>query len=262
MTLALRAVTAAVLLFLLAPMVVVVAMSFSPTEALVFPPRGLSLRWYAEFAASDRWTSATRNSLIVAGCTTAVATLLGTLAALGLHLGTFRGRATIAAMLSLPIVTPYIVTAAAMFFAFSVVGLTGTLVGLVLAHTVVAVPFVVLSVAAALRGFDMNLLLAAASLGARRGTAFRRVLVPGIWPGIAAGAVFAFATSLDEFVITLFMAGPGQFTLPRQMYAAVRDFVSPTILAAATVLFLGSTLFLLASEALRWRAERRRGTGR
>lgn len=253
----LRLATALVLAFLLAPMVAVIILSFSPTELMVLPPRGFSLRWYEEFFQSGRWVLATRNSFVVAGATTIVATALGTMAALGIQLGRFRGKAMLVTLLTLPMVTPYIVTAAAMFFAYSLVGLTGSLTGLVLAHTIVAVPFVVVSVLATLQTFDATLLRAAASLGAAPATAFIRIVVPNIWPGIAAGAIFAFATSLDEFVITLFMAGPGQFTLPRQMYASVREFLSPTILAAATLLFLCSLAFLLVSEILRLRAERR-----
>lgn len=256
---ALRFMTALVLLFLMAPMVAVILMSFSPTELLAFPPRGLSLRWYGELLASDSWRLATRNSLVVATATTVLATLLGTLAALGLHLGRFRGRALLIALLTMPIVTPSIVTAAAMFFAFATVGLASSLAGLVLAHTVIAVPFVVIAVLAALQTFDATLLRAAASLGATPLRAFRRVVVPAIWPGIAAGGIFAFAISFDEFVITLFMAAPGQFTLPRQMYAAIQEYLSPTILAAATLLFLASLLFLLASEALHLRSLRRHG---
>jgi putative spermidine/putrescine transport system permease protein len=247
------AVAALVLLFLSLPMLVVLWLSFSPTELLSFPPRGLSLRWYADFFESERWVLATRNSLVVGGATMVVATLLGTAAALGLHLGAFRGRAVLLGLLTLPMVTPFIVTAASMFFAFSLVGLAGTLPGLVLGHTVVAVPFVLVSVLASLATFDATLLRAAASLGASPWMAFRRVLLPRIWPGVAAGAVFAFATSLDEFVITLFLAGPEQFTLPRQMYANVREYMTPTILAAASLLFALSVLLLLVTEALRRR---------
>ncbi|NKC29634.1 ABC transporter permease [Falsiroseomonas selenitidurans] len=249
--------TALVLGFLLAPMAAVVLLSFSPTELMVLPPRGLSLRWYEAFLTEGRWVLATRNSFVVAFATTALATLLGTAAAIGLQLGRFRGKAVLLTLLTLPMVTPYIVTAAAMFFAYSLVGLSGSLAGLVLGHTVVAVPFVVVAVLATLQGFDATLLRAAASLGAAPLPALWRVVVPNIWPGIAAGAIFAFATSLDEFVITLFLAGPGQFTLPRQMYASVREFLSPTILAAATLLFLSSLVFLLGSELLRLRAARR-----
>jgi len=246
-------VTVLVLAFLLAPMLAALWLSFSPTEVLRLPPRGYSLRWYADFLSNERWTLATRNSLLVASCTTAVATALGTAAALGLHLGEFRFRALIVALLTLPMVTPFIVTAAGMFFAFSAVGLAGTLPGLVLGHTVIAVPFVLISVLASLSTFDGTLLRAAASLGASPTLAFRRVLLPRIWPGVAAGAVFAFATSLDEFVITLFLAGPAEFTLPRQMYATVREYMTPTILAAASLLFLASFAMLLVTEALRRR---------
>ncbi|WP_372619744.1 ABC transporter permease [Falsiroseomonas sp.] len=242
-----------VLAFLMLPMLAVLVLSFSPTEVLSFPPRSLSLRWYADFFADDRWVLATRNSLVVGAATMCVATVLGTAAALGLHLGQFRGRAVLLGLLTLPMVTPFIVTAASMFFAFSLVGLSGTLPGLVLGHTVVAVPFVLVSVLASLATFDPNLLRAAASLGAPPWMAFSRVLLPRIWPGVAAGAVFAFATSLDEFVITLFLAGPGQFTLPRQMYANVREYMTPTILSAASLLFLASLALLLVTEALRRR---------
>ncbi|MGG5823405.1 ABC transporter permease [Falsiroseomonas sp. HW251] len=244
---------ALVLAFLTAPMAAALWLSFSPTEVLAFPPRGFSLRWYVDFFANERWTLATRNSLVVGACTMLLASALGTAAAIGLHLGQFRGRALILALLTAPMVTPFIVTAASLFFAFSLVGLAGTLAGLVLGHTVVAVPFVVITVLASLSTFDSGLLRAAASLGAPPAMAFRRVLLPRIWPGVAAGAVFAFATSLDEFVITLFLAGPGQFTLPRQMYANVREYMTPTILAAASLLFLASFVFLLLTEALRKR---------
>lgn len=249
----LLAVAALVIVFLLAPMLAAFWLSFAPSELLRFPPRGLSLRWYADFFTNERWLLATRNSLVVAGCTMLLATLLGTAAALGLHLGRFRGRALLLALFSLPMVTPFIVTAAALFFAFSAIGIAGTLAGLVLGHTIVAVPFVVITVLASLATFDATLLRAAASLGAPPWMALRRVLLPRIWPGIAGGAVFAFATSLDEFVITLFLAGPGQFTLPRQMYANVREYMTPTILAAASLLFLASLLLLLLAEALRKR---------
>jgi putative spermidine/putrescine transport system permease protein len=242
-----------VLTFLAAPMLAALWLSFSPTELLSFPPRGFSLRWYADFFGNERWVLATRNSLVVAAATMVAATLLGTSAALGLHLGRFRARGLFLAMLTLPMVTPFIVTAASMFFAFSLVGLAGTLPGLVLGHVVVAVPFVVVTVLASLSSFDGTLLRAAASLGAPPWLAFRRVLLPRIWPGVAAGAVFAFATSLDEFIITLFLAGPAQFTLPRQMYANVREYMTPTILAAASLLFLASFAFLLLTEALRKR---------
>jgi putative spermidine/putrescine transport system permease protein len=244
---------ALVLLFLVSPMLAILPLSFSDSEILRLPPGGWSLRWYERLFTSDRWLLAARNSVVVAVATTLLGTVLGTLAALGLHFGRIPGRSAILALLAMPVVTPSVVTAAALFLAYSPLGLTGTMAGLVLGHTIISVPFVVLAVLASLRGFDATLLRAAASLGATPAQAFRRVVLPLIAPGVAAGAVFAFATSFDEFILTLFLAGPGQFTLPRQIYAAVRDVWDPTICAAAVVLFLASMFLLLASEAARKR---------
>ena len=234
-------------------MAAIIPLSLSPSELMRLPPTGLSLRWYEELLGSERWMLALRNSLVIGIATTMVATTLGTLAALGLHLGRFRGKAVIIALLTLPIITPSIVTAASLFLAFSLVGISGTLAGLVLAHTVVAVPFVLIAVLAALQGFDSTLLRAAAALGAAPHVAFLRVVFPLIAPGILTGAVFAFATSFDEFIITLFIAGPAQYTLPRQIYASVREFLSPTICAAAVLLFAASVLLLAVSEWARGR---------
>lgn len=255
-SLTLGLITALVLLFLMSPLVAVVPLSFSSSELMRFPPPGFSLRWYEDFWTSGRWVLATRNSFVVALATTVLATGLGSLAALGLYLGRFRGKTMVVALLTLPMVTPSIVTAAAMFFSFSLVGLAASLPGLVLAHTIVAVPFVLIPVLAALQTFDPNLLRAAAALGAPPATAFRRIVLPLVAPGVATGAVFAFATSFDEFVITLFIAGPGQYTLPRQMYASVREFLSPTICAAAVMLFACSLVLLFVAEIMRIRGER------
>lgn len=240
-----------VLAFLMAPMLAAAWLSLSPTELLRFPPPTLSLRWYAELAASERWALAARNSALVGAGATLLATTTGTLAAIGLHLARFPGRGVLLALCGLPIVVPYIVTAAALFFAFSAIGLAGTLAGLVIAHAILGVPFVVIAVLAALRGFDPLLWRAAAASGATPLTAIHRVVLPAVRPGVASGAVFAFAVSLDEFIVTLFLAGPGQFTLPRQIYGSVREFLSPTILAAATLLFGVSLLLLLLAEAAR-----------
>lgn len=248
-----------VLVFLVAPMVAVIILSFSPTERLVFSVQDLSLRWYADFFWNGRWVLATRNSLVVAGATMVTATVLGTAAAIGIHFGRFPARSVLLVIFTLPMVTPFIVTAAALFFSLSTIGLAGTLSGLIIGHTIIAIPFVFLSVLATLQTFDATLLRASASLGAAPWLGFLRVLLPLVWPGVAAGAIFAFATSLDEFVITLFLAGPGQFTLPRQMYANVREYMTPTILAAASLLFCASLLFLGVTEGLRsWSARQRK----
>lgn len=226
-------------------------------ETKGLPTPGYSLRWYEDFFTSSRWLSATWNSFVVGIATMILATLLGTLAAFGIFLGRFPGKALLLAILSLPMVTPVIVTAIAMYFSLSLVGLGSTLTGLILAHTVLSVPFVLLTVLASLQTFDQNLLRAAASLGANPAIAFRRVVLPLIAPGVATGALFAFATSFDELIVALFIASPGQFTLPRQMYAGLREFLSPTIAAAAVLLILFSVLLLALNEFIRKRAQAR-----
>lgn len=249
--------TLAVLAFLVAPIAVVFPLSLSSGELLTLPVPGYSLRWYREFFTNDQWLLATRNSFVVGVATAIVATLLGTLGALGLFLGRFRGKALLVGLLSTPMVVPVVVTAAAVYFAFALVGLNNTLIGLVLAHTVLSVPYVLITVLATLQTFDRNLLKAAATLGAPPHVAFVRVVLPSIAPGVATGALFAFATSFDELIVALFVAIPAQFTLPRQMFAGLREFLSPTI-AAAAVLLIGCSLVLLAlNEWVRARATAR-----
>ena len=253
----LAATTIAILAFLVAPIVVVLPLSLSSGELLTLPVPGYSLRWYRDFFTSDQWLLATRNSFVVGIATAVVATVLGTLGALGVFLGRFRGKALLVGLLSTPMVVPVVVTAAAVYFAFALVGLNNTLTGLVLAHTVLSVPYVLITVLATLQTFDRNLLKAAATLGAPPHVAFVRVVLPSIAPGVATGALFAFATSFDGLIVALFVASPAQFTLPRQMFAGLREFLSPTI-AAAAVLLIGCSLVLLAlNEWVRARANAR-----
>ena len=258
MTRLLRAYTVLVLLFLIAPMLVVVPLSFTSGEVLTLPVPGFSLRWYEDFFTSGRWLTSTRNSLVVGLHAAAFATLLGTLAAFGLFLAPAHGRLKLGrlklAILSLPLVVPAVIAGLAMYFAFAVVGLTSTLAGLILAHTVLAVPYVVVTVLASLQGFDRTQLRAASSLGAPFHVVLRRVVLPQISAAVAAGALFAFATSFDELIVALFIAGPEQFTLPRQMLAGLREFLSPTICAAAVLLTLVSLLLLALHQALVGRA--------
>jgi len=249
--------TAAVLFFLIAPIVVIFPLSLSSGELLTLPVPGYSLRWYEDFFTSSKWLLATRNSFIVGIATAVVATTLGTAAALGIFLGRFRGKAVLVALLSTPMVVPVVVTAVAMYFAFSLVGLNNSLAGLVIAHTVLSVPYVLITVLATLQTFDRNLLKAAATLGAPPHVAFRRVVLPLIAPGVATGALFAFATSFDELVVAIFVSSPGQFTLPRQMYAGLREFLSPTIAATAVMLVICSLVLLAANEIIRTRARLR-----
>jgi putative spermidine/putrescine transport system permease protein len=248
-----------VLAFLVLPILVIVPLSFSAGTFLTFPLPGLSLRWYQELFTSGPWQLALRNSLIVAGATTVLATALGTLAALGLTRADFPGKTALMGVIISPMVVPLVIIAVGVYFFYAPLGLTGSLVGLTLAHTALAVPFVVITVAATLYGFDRNQVRAAASLGASPAVVFLRVTLPLILPGVISGALFAFVTSFDEVVVALFLTGPGERTLPRQMFNGIRENISPVIAAAATLLIALSVLLMLTVEALRRRNERLRG---
>jgi len=236
--------TGAVLVFLVAPIVAIVPLSFSSGSFFQYPLPGLSLRWYEDFFTSSFWLPALKNSLIVGSAATALATVLGTLAALGIWRARFPGQALILATLISPMIVPVIIVAVGTYFAFAPLGLTDGYAGLILAHATLGVPFVVITVLATLSGFDRTLVRAAEGLGASQWTTFRRVTLPLILPGVASGAVFAFAASFDEVIVALLMAGPGQRTLPRQMFAGINDNISLTIAAAATLLIAISLVLM------------------
>jgi len=249
----------AVLLFLIAPILAVMPLSFNSVPFFTYPMPGLSLRWYQDFFLTDRWQGALHNSLIVASSTTVLAMILGTLAALGLSRANFPMRTAVMSLLISPIVVPVVITAVGMYFFFAEVGLLNTYTGLILAHTALASPFVVITVTATLVGFDHSLSRAAASLGASPSMVFFKVILPLILPGMISGALFAFGTSFDEVVVVLFVASPEQRTLPKVMFAGIREMISPTITAAATVLIMVSIGMLTTVELLRRRSERLRG---
>ena len=250
---------ALVFLFLVAPLIAIVPLSFNSGGYLTYPMEGVSLRWYEEFFASSTWRLSIRNTFIVGTMAALVATVLGTMAALGMARGSFPGRAILMALIISPMVLPFVITALGMFFFFTRLGLTNSLFGLALAHAALGVPFVVITVSATLQGFDRNLPRAAASLGARPLYAFRRVTLPIISPGVIVGALFAFAISFDEVVVAVFLVGPGERTLPRQMFSGIRENLDPTIAAAATFMMLISVVLLILVEALRRRSQRLRG---
>jgi putative spermidine/putrescine transport system permease protein len=256
---ALRAFVALVLLFLIAPILAIMPLSFNSEAFFTYPMPGFSLRWYEDFFFNDRWQGALRLSLLLAFLTTVLATTLGTLAALGLSRGNLPWRGTLMAVLISPMIVPIIISALGMFFFYAKLNLLGTLPGLVLAHTALATPFVVITVTATLTSFDRTLMRAGESLGAAPSTVFFRVVMPLILPGMISGALFAFVTSFDEVIAVIFIAGPEQRTLPRQMFSGIRELISPTITAAATVLIIFSTLMLVTVELLRRRSERLRG---
>jgi putative spermidine/putrescine transport system permease protein len=256
---ALRIFVGLVLLFLIAPILAIMPLSFSSDTYFSYPLPGLSLKWYEEFFTNERWYGSLRLSLILATCTTILATTLGTLAALGISRGNLPFRATLMAVLISPMIVPVIISALGMFFFYSSIGLTGTIPGLILAHTALATPFVVITVTATLSSFDKTLMRAGESLGATPTQTFYKVVMPLIMPGMISGALFAFVTSFDEVIAVIFIAGPEQRTLPRQMFSGIREQISPTITAAASVLIVFSTVLLVTVELLRRRGERLRG---
>jgi putative spermidine/putrescine transport system permease protein len=242
--------------FLVLPILVIVPLSFTSGTILAFPLPGWSLRWYREVFADPVWRTALGNSLFIALATMTLATTLGTLAALGLDAARFRLKPLVVGLLVAPMAVPVIITAVAIFYFLAALGLVGSYAGLVLGHTVVALPYTVVTVLATLQGFDKTLPRAAAVLGASPAATFRRVTLPLIWPGVASGALFAFAASFDELVITLFVASPTQRTLPRQIFSGISESISPTVTAAAVVLGAVSIGLMLVVEALRRRGER------
>ncbi|MDA0220069.1 MAG: ABC transporter permease [Proteobacteria bacterium] len=249
----------AIFLYLLVPIFVIMPLSFNSVPYFSYPMEGYSLRWYEEFFTSDQWLLGLKNSIIVGVFATLVATTLGTLAALGLNRADFRGKTAMMAILISPIIIPIVITAAGMFYFYASIGLSSTLTGLVLAHAALGVPFVVITVSATLVGFDHNLVRAGASLGANPFRVFFKVTLPMILPGVVSGALFAFITSWDELVVAIFLAGAEEHTLPRRMWSGIRELLSPTITAVATMLILFSILLMVTMELLRRRTERLRG---
>ena len=252
---------ALVFAFLVAPILVIIPLSFNAEPYFTFTegmlrldPEAWSLRWYRQIVDDDTWALALANSLFIGIAATALATGLGTLAALGLASPAMPLRRAAMGLLISPMVTPLIIAAAGMFFFYSTVGLAQSHLGLILAHAALGTPFVVITVTATLSTFDVNLTRAAASLGASPLLVFRRIQLPLIAPGVVSGALFAFATSFDEVVVVLFMAGTNQRTIPRQMWTGVREQISPAILAVATFLIVFAVVLLATVAWLRARA--------
>jgi putative spermidine/putrescine transport system permease protein len=254
------AVSVLVFAFLIAPILIIVPLSLSADPFFSYPITHWSFRWYAALAGDDPqallWRRAVVNSLVVGIGATCLATLLGTLAAIGLwrYRPPFANLLT-ALMLS-PIIVPIVVTAIGMYYFYARLGLIGTYSAIILAHAALGAPFVFITVTATLATFDETLLKAGAILGAGPVRVFRRVMLPLILPGVLSGTIFAFATSWDEVVIVLFLAGPEQHTIPRRMWSGMRDNLSPTIIAAATLLILLSVALMLTLEWLRRRGAR------
>jgi putative spermidine/putrescine transport system permease protein len=261
-----RIICGLVLFFLIAPIVVLIPLSFNSEAYFTFSPgmltldpHAFSLRWYEDIIQNPQWIHSIKNSCIIGFFATILATFFGTLAAWGLSRPQTPFRVPLMGLLISPMIVPLIITAAGMFFFYSKVGLAQTYPGLILAHTSLGIPFVIITVTATLMGFDQNLIRASASLGANPVTTFRKVVMPLILPGVISGALFALVTSFDEIVVVLFLSGFEQRTIPRQMWVGIREQISPTILAVATILIAVAVALLTTVELLRRRSERLRG---
>ena len=252
--------------FLIAPIAVVIPLSFNAEDfftftpkMLAFDPDGYSLKHYRDFFTNKDWQQALWNSVKIAPAATLLSVVLGTLAAIGLSQSHVPFRRAIMAILISPMIVPLIISAAGMYFFYSRIGLQGTYLGVVLAHAALGIPFVIITVTATLVGFDRSLTRAAANMGAGPVRTFFRVQMPLILPGVISGALFAFITSFDEVVVVLFVGSAGQKTLPWQMFIGLREQISPTILAVATILVVFSVALLTTLELLRRRSEKMRG---
>lgn len=249
-----RFLTALVLAFLIAPILVVIPLAFNTDSYFSYPMQGLSLRWFRAVFESPLWHRAFVNSLTIGLASTFLAMSLGTLAALGLSRPAFPLRGVIVPLLLSPMIIPIVVVAVGLYAVFAPVGLTGTYVGVVLAHTALGAPFVIITVTATLASFDRSLTRAASGLGAGAFTTFQRVTLPLILPGVMTGGVFAFATSFDEIIVILFVGSVDQRTIPREMWAGIRDQISPAILAVATMLTCFAIALYLAIGWMRARS--------
>lgn len=240
-------------LFLLAPLLVVIPISFSESALLQFPPKGWSLRWYRAYFDSPSWIAASWMSLET-GLTVALAsTALGTAAALGLARARVRCRALVQAFLLSPLVVPVIILSIGLYYVYAFVGLNGTFAGLVIGHVVLTVPYAAVVIGAALEDFDRRLEQAAQGLGASPLVAFRRITLPLIGPNVAIAFLFGFLTSFDEVVLAIFLTGPETMTLPRKMWDGIRFELNPTIAAVSTMLIALSWCLFLAAGLLRRR---------
>ena len=246
---------AGVALWLVAPTLVIVPISFAQKKSLAFPPDGFSLQWYANILNSPDWSGSIVSSLKIAAIVAVVATVIGTLAAMGLARMKAGAGGILRAILITPMIVPGVVLAIGIYAVYLDHQMVGTLTGYVLAHSMLAIPFVIIAVGASLAVFDTRLETAAASLGASRITAFFTVTLPLIAPGILSGLLFAFVTSFDEVIVALFINSPTLKTLPVQIFASMTRDSDPTVAAVGTLIFV-LTSFLIAAGL--WLGTRRR----
>jgi len=234
--------------FLVVPSLIVIPMSFSESQYLEFPPREWSLRWYRNYFGSVAWMDATATSFKAGVLTMLLATTIGVAAAYGLHSSRTRWSALIQGLLLTPIVVPVILVGIGVFYVYARLGLVNTLIGIVMAHSMLAVPLVVMIVTSALKSYDANQELVARSLGASRPKAFFLVTLPQIRFSVVTSAVLSFLTSFDEVIVALFVSGGPNSTLTRNMFASLRDQIDPTIAAISTLVIVLTSALLLISQ--------------
>jgi putative spermidine/putrescine transport system permease protein len=239
-----------IMCLLVIPTVIVIPMSFSDSQYLEFPPQTWSLRWYHEYLDTPRWMNATVTSFKVASLTMLVATPFGTMAAYGLFVSGSRLGKMVFFMLMTPMIVPVILIAIGTFYVFGKLGLVNSILGLVLAHTVLSVPIVMIIITAALRTYDLNQERVAQSLGSTRLRAFFEITLPQLKFSILTAALLAFLTSFDEVIISIFLSGGGNSTLTKQMFSALRDYIDPTIAAISTLMILLSTGLMLGPQVI------------
>jgi putative spermidine/putrescine transport system permease protein len=261
-----RVICGLIFFYLIFPILVILPLSFNAENFFTFTPAmlhldpaGYSLKHYVDFFTNPDWQQSLKNSVLIAPMATILATAFGTLAAIGLSQSHVPFRGAIMAVLISPMIVPLIISAAGMYFFYSRIGLQGTYWGVVLAHAALGTPFVIITVTATLVGFDRSLVRASLSMGADPITTFFKVQMPLIIPGVVSGALFAFITSFDEVVVVIFLGSAAQKTLPWQMFTGLREQISPTILAVASIMVVISIALLTVLEMLRRRSERLRG---
>lgn len=247
----LSAICAVMSLFLLLPILFIVALSFGSSRWLIFPPPGWTLKWYEELFADPRWIGAALTSAKIGLIVMVISVALGLLASLALVRGTFRGREVLRAFFLTPMVLPVVIVAVALYAAFLRLGLNGTLVGFVIAHVIVALPFAIITITGALETFDPAIEDAAILCGASPWEARLRVTLPGIRHGLFSAAIFSFLISWDEVVLAIFMASPSLQTLPVKVWTTLRQDLTPVIAAASTLLVALTVLLMIAAAVLR-----------
>ncbi len=261
-----RVICGLILFFLIAPIIIIIPLSFNAGFYLSFSekmlsldPAGFSTQWYQDFWNDQKWTDGIKNSFFIAIFAAIISTTLGTIAALGLSRPEMPYRKLLMAILISPMIVPLIVSALGMYFFLVKIGLASTYTGIIISHAVLGTPFVVITVTATLAGFDQSLIRAGLNLGATPPTVFFKIIMPLILPGVISGALFAFITSFDEVVVINFVGTTVQQTIPQVMFRGLRENISPTILAVATILVAISVALLVTMEMLRRRSERMRG---